>query len=452
MSIFKRHIDHDPRELETKPIGSLLWTYSVPAIITAVANSLYNIIDRLFVGNTVGAMAISGLALSLPIMILLQAFGTLIGVGAASRISIVLGMKDKDWAENILGTAILLTVIIWAVVCTASMFALDPLLIFFGGSAETIPYAREFLVIIIPFSLFSNFAYSYCNIMRASGYPEKSMMIMVFGIVINILLDVIFILWFGWGIRGVAIATATAMFITACITLHHFAEKKSFIRFKRSKLRIRGFIVKNIISIGLAPFLINLAASAVTIVFNTNLQHAGGDMAVGAYGIVNSLAVVFVMLVLGLCQGMQPIAGYNFGAGKMLRVKEVLRKSLWVATIITTTGFLSVELFPHAIARSFTSDPYLADVTTTGLRLVFAMFPFVGYQIVTGNFFQSIGKASQAIFLSLTRQALFLVPALLIFSKAWGLNGIWGASPAADFLAFLTAFVMLERYVKKKLR
>jgi putative MATE family efflux protein len=444
----KKHRDHNPRELEQKPVSTLLWMYSVPAIITAVANSLYNIIDRLFIGNSVGAMAISGLALSLPIMILLQAFGTLVGVGAASRISIVLGMKDKNWAEDILGTAILMTFIIWALVSASFMFALDSILIFFGGSPETIPYAKEFLQIIIPFSLFSNFAYSYCNIIRASGYPEKSMMIMVLGLVVNILLDVLFILVFGWGIRGVAIATATAMFFTAIATMYHFTRQKSFIRFKWNKLRIKWFIVRNITSIGLAPFLINIAASVVTILYNTHLKQLGGDLAVGAYGIVNSLAVVFVMLVLGLCQGMQPIAGYNFGAGLVPRVKEVLRKSLFAATVITTMGFVAVELFPHTIARCFTSDESLSEMTATGLRYVFLVFPFLGYQIVTGNFFQAIGRASSSIFLSLIRQTLYLVPMLFLLPLFWGIDGLWAASPVADFFAFVTSFFMLRRWLR----
>ncbi|MDR0619880.1 MAG: MATE family efflux transporter [Bacteroidales bacterium] len=449
MSItLKKHKDHNPQELEQKPVSTLLWMYSIPAIITAVANSLYNIIDRLFIGNSVGAMAISGLALSLPIMILLQAFGTLVGVGAASRISIVLGMKDKNWAEDILGTAILMTVIIWAVVSASFMFALDPILIFFGGSPETIPYAKEFLQIIIPFSLFSNFAYSYCNIIRASGYPEKSMVIMVLGLVVNILLDVLFILVFGWGIRGVAIATAMAMFFTAIATMYHFTRQKSFIRFHWNKLRIRLFIVRNITSIGLAPFLINVAASIVTVLYNTHLKRLGGDLAVGAYGIVNSLAVVFVMLVLGLCQGMQPVAGYNFGAGLMPRVKEVLRKSLFVATVITTTGFVAVELFPHAIARCFTSDKSLSEMTAAGLRYVFLIYPFVGYQIVTGNFFQAIGRASSSIFLSLIRQTLYLIPMLFLLPLFWGMDGLWVATPVSDFLAFITSFFMLRRWLR----
>ncbi|MDR2556954.1 MAG: MATE family efflux transporter [Bacteroidales bacterium] len=452
MSItLKRHRDHDPHELEQKPISTLLWMYSIPAIITAVANSLYNIIDRLFVGNSVGAMAISGLALSLPVMILLQAFGTLVGVGAASRISIVLGMKDKEWAEDILGTAVLMSVSIWVVVSAAFMFALDPILLFFGGSPDTIPYAKEFLEIIIPFSLFSNFAYSYCNIIRASGHPEKSMMIMVLGLVVNILLDVLFILVFGWGIRGVAIATATAMFFTAIATMYHFTRRKSFLRFKRRKLRIRWFIVRNITSIGLAPFLINVAASAVTVLYNTHLKQLGGDLAVGAYGIVNSLAVVFVMLVLGLCQGMQPIAGYNFGAGLIPRVKEVLKKSLWVAVAITTMGFIAVELFPNTIARCFTSDSSLASMTATGLRYVFLLFPVVGYQIVTGNFFQAIGHASSSIFLSLIRQTLYLIPMLFLLPLFFGIDGLWAASPVADFFAFITSFFMLRHWSRRNI-
>ena len=360
----------DPRLLETESIPKLLWQYALPAVITTLSTSVYNLIDRIFIGHGAGAMAISGLALSLPIMTFLQAFGTLVGVGASTRISIVLGMKDREWAERILGNALFLTVIMWALLTVLCLAFLEPLLKIFGGSENTIPYAADYLRIIIPGNIFANLSYSFCNIIRASGSPIRSMTIMISGMVLNAILAPIFIFWFDWGIQGAAIATVIAMFVTAVQTMHFFLKKDAFIRFTRPNLKPAKKIVNNILSIGMSPFLINLAGSAVAIILNGRLAAKGGDLAVGAYGIVNSYGILFVMFVIGLCQGMQPIAGYNYGARKPERVRKVFSLSIKVGTAITTLGFLLMEIFPRTAANVFTTDEQLIEITRVGaLRL-----------------------------------------------------------------------------------
>ena len=439
----------DPRLLETESIPKLLWTYALPAVITTLTTSIYNLIDRIFIGHGAGAMAISGLALSLPIMTFLQAFGTLVGVGASTRISIVLGMKDRDWAERILGNALFLTIIIWAFLTVGCLVFLEPLLKIFGGSENTIPYAADYLRIIIPGNIFANLSYSFCNIIRASGSPLRSMTIMISGMVVNAVLAPIFIFWFDWGIQGAAIATVIAMFVTAVQTMHFFLRKDAFIRFTRPNLKPAKKIIKNILSIGMSPFLMNIAASAVAIILNGRLATKGGDLAIGAYSIVNSYTILFVMFVIGLCQGMQPIVGYNYGARKMDRAKKTFFLSIKVGTLITSLGFVLVELFPRTAASVFTTDEQLIALTQEGLRFVFLLFPFVGFQIVTSNFFQSLGMVHLSIFLSLTRQVIFLIPALFICSALFDLKGVWMATPVADFLAIVVTFVILQRQMKK---
>lgn len=439
----------DPRLLETEPIPKLLLQYAVPAIITTLSTSLYNLIDRIFIGQGAGAMAISGLALSLPIMNFLQAFGTLVGVGASTRISIVLGMHDRKWAENILGNALILTLTFFILLCASGLLFLEPLLRAFGGSENTIPYAASYMKIIIPTSILSNLSYSFCNIIRASGAPRKSMTIILIGVGANLILDPILIFVFKMGIQGAAIATAVSMGITALLTMRYFFKKSSYLHFTLEALRPKLRIIRNILSIGVAPFLINLASSLVTVVLNNRLYATGGDLAVGANGIINSYAILFVMFVIGLCQGMQPIAGYNYGAKRIDRSKSVFLLAVRVGTMITCLGFVMMEVFPTLAAKAFTSDADLIGITRSGLRLVFLLFPFVGFQIVTTNFFQALGKVHLSIFLSLTRQVLFLIPSLLLCSHFWGLNGVWAATPVADCLAIIVTALILRHQLRK---
>ena len=409
--------------LEHEKIGSLLLKYSLPAIVGMLVSSLYNIIDRVFIGQGVGAMAISGLALTLPLSTMVAAIGTLVGIGASSRISIVLGMKDLRWARNILGNAFMLTFLLSAVLITLSMIYMDKVLVAFGGSEQTIPYAEAYLNIVIPGSVLTNLSYSFSGIMRAAGYPQKSMYTILIGVGLNVILDPIFIFGFDMGIQGAAVATVISMFASAVFVMAHFFNPRHPVHFRWNCFRPKKRIIRNIVSIGMAPFLMNLTASGVNIIMNHQLVRGGGDLAIGAYGIVNSYAILIVMCVMGLCQGMQPIVGYNYGAQKYKRMKDTLLMTIRVAFVIMGVGWLLGELIPKWLVSAFTTDPDLLAMATRGMRLACLMFPVVGFQIVVSTFFQSISKAPKAIFMGLTRQVIFLIPLLYLFSNWWGI--VW---------------------------
>ena len=343
-------------KLERDKIGSLLLHYSVPAIVGMVVASLYNIVDRVFIGQGVGPLAISGLALTFPLMTLIAAIGTLVGVGASARLSIVLGMKDIKWARNILGNAFILTFVLSAVFITIAMIYLPEILVAFGGSEQTIPYAIDYLKIVIPGSVLTNVSYSFSGMMRASGYPQKSMYTILIGVVLNVILDPIFIFGFGLGIQGAAIATVISMFVSAVFVMSHFFNPKHVVHFEKGCMHLRGYIIRNITSIGMAPFLMNVAACGVNIIMNHQLVRQGGDLAIGAYGDPNSYAILIVTAsVMGLCQGMQPIVGYNYGAQKYKRMKDTLLLTLRVGTLIMGIGFVVCELFPGLLVGAFTS-------------------------------------------------------------------------------------------------
>ena len=429
--------------LEHEKIGSLLLKYSLPAIVGMLVSSLYNIIDRVFIGQGVGAMAISGLALTLPLSTMVAAIGTLVGIGASSRISIVLGMKDLRWARNILGNASMLTFLLSAVLITLSMIYMDKVLVAFGGSEQTIPYAEAYLNIVIPGSVLTNLSYSFSGIMRAAGYPQKSMYTILIGVGLNVILDPIFIFGFDMGIQGAAVATVISMFASAVFVMAHFFNPRHPVHFRWNCFRPKKRIIRNIVSIGMAPFLMNLTASGVNIIMNHQLVRGGGDLAIGAYGIVNSYAILIVMCVMGLCQGMQPIVGYNYGAQKYKRMKDTLLMTIRVAFVIMGIGWLLGELIPKWLVSAFTTDPDLLAMATRGMRLACLMFPVVGFQIVVSTFFQSISKAPKAIFMGLTRQVIFLIPLLYLFSNWWGLFGVWLAIPVSDLLAALVALLFL---------
>lgn len=436
-------------ELGRQPVGKLLLKYSIPAIVGMVVVSLYNIVDRIFIGQGVGAMAISGLALTFPLMNMVAAIGTLVGVGVSTRISIVLGMRDVKWARNILGNAFFLTFILSALLITPAMIWMDDILRLFGGSDQTIPYARDYLRIVIPGSFLTNLSFSFGGMMRAAGFPKKSMLVNIIGVGLNFILDPIFIFGFGMGIQGAAWATVISMFASAVFVLRHFADKRNEVRFEREGFRLKKRIIRNIVSIGLAPFLMNTAGSLVNVLMNHQLYRTGGDLAIGAFGIINSYGAFMVMMVMGLCQGMQPIVGYNYGARKLKRVKDTVRLSFRVAFSIMTVGFVLGELLPRAMVSLFTTDETLRAMTVPGLRIVFAMFPIIGFQIVTTQFHQSLGMAKEAIFMSLSRQVIFLMPAIWIFGNLWGLTGVWWALPFSDAIATLTALFFFVRLQKK---
>jgi putative MATE family efflux protein len=430
--------------LEQDPIGKLLLSYSLPAIVGIMVNTFYNVIDRIFIGQGVGALAISGLAITFPIVILQGAFGMLIGVGASSRISIVLGQKNKKWAEKILGNSIVLSLLFSGIFIAGMLLFLDEILILFGGTPQTIPFAREYLLILIPASVFTTLTYSFSNIMRATGYPTKSMIVMIIGAVMNTILAPLFIFVFDWGIQGAAIATFLSMATTAVVVVHHFFKKSSYLHFHWKNLKLEMEVVKSIVSIGLSPFLMNVAACLVNVILNNALLSHGGELAIGANGVVNSLAVVVIMGIVGLCQGMQPIVGYNYGAGNFERMKHARNLTMYVATGFATVGFASAMLFPRQIAMAFTNDKMLIENAVDGLRTAFVLMPLIGFQIVTSSFFQSIGKVKVSILLSISRQVLFLIPMILVLPSFFGLKGVWMATPASDFLsATLTVGILI---------
>lgn len=434
--------------LENEKISRLLVHYAIPAVIGTMVNALYNIVDRIFIGQGVGPLAISGLTLTFPILLFLQAFGMLVGAGAATRVSIHLGRKAKDLAENVLGNAFTLTFIISALTIIPCMIYMRQLLGWFGGSEQTIPYAEDYLYIAIPANLLASLSFGFNAVMRASGYPKKAMITMMIGAVANVILDPIFIFGLKMGIQGAAIATVISMALSAAFVMWHFVQKDSLIRFRASCFRLRLPIVWNILTIGISPFAMQLAGSMVNVVMNNSLKKYGGDLAIGASGIMTSVAMLLVMLIIGIAQGMQPIVGYNYGAGKPQRALETLKLVILVSTGITGTGFLCSLLFPELIVKAFTNDSELIVISANGLRLALLAFLVVGSQISISQFFQSIGVAWKAMFLSVSRQCLFLIPAILLLPLFLGLDGVWLASPLSDLLAALTAWLFLAKHVK----
>lgn len=445
LTTMKSQQDLATAKLEKEKVGKLLLHYSIPAIIGTVVTSLYNIVDRVFIGQGVGPMAISGLALTFPLMTLFTAIGTLVGVGAAARLSIVLGMKDIKWARNILGNAFILTFLLSLIVTTIALVYLPEILTAFGGSPQTLPYAIDYLKIVVPGSVLINLSYSFSNMMRAAGYPNKSMYTLLLGVVMNVILDPIFIFGLEMGIKGAAYATVISMFVSALFVMSHFFNPKHVVHFEKGCMKLKGYIIRNITSIGMAPFLMNVAACGVNVIMNHQLVHHGGDLAIGAYGIFSSYALLIVMSVMGLCQGMQPIIGYNYGAQKYKRVKDTLLLTLRVGIIIMTIGFAACEIFPGLLVSAFTNDPQLKEMAVKGIRLAFMLLPIVSLQIIISNFFQSISKATQAIFLGLSRQVIFLIPSLYFLSNWLGLTGVWLSIPVADLLAAIVAITLLMK-------
>lgn len=432
-------------ELGTQPIGKLLMQYAIPAIIAMTASSLYNMVDSIFIGQGVGPLAISGLAITFPFMNLGAAFGAMVGVGASTLISVKLGQKDYKTAQTVLGNVISLNVIIGIGFTILTLLFLDPILYFFGASADTIGYARDYMQIILAGNIVTHMYLGLNAVLRAAGHPQKAMYATINTVIINTILDPIFIYSFDWGIRGAAIATIIAQVISLIWQLRLLADPNELLHLKRGIYHLQSKIVKNIIAIGLSPFCMNVASCFIVIFINKGLKEYDGDLAIGAYGIVNRLVFICVMIVMGITQGMQPIAGYNYGAQQFDRVNHVLKLSIWGATFVTTLTFLVGELIPELTVSIFTSDPGLIARAAEGFRIVVIVFPIVGFQMVTSNFFQSIGLANKAIFLSLTRQLLFLLPCLIILPKFIGASGIWWSMPISDLLSSIVAAVLLYK-------
>jgi len=437
------------KDLSQKSIGLLLLQYSLPAIIATVATSLYNLVDRIFIGQFVGPLAISGLGITLPIMSIATAFGTLVGSGAASIISIRLGESRKNDAFATLANAVILNLIIGVLFSMICLVNLDKILYVFGASDLTIPYARSFMVIILLGNPVTQMFFSLNTIQRASGYPAKAMLTVLLTMFVNLVLVYVFVYRLQWGIEGAAWATVLGQCSGLFCVIVHFCKKHSHIHFLWSCFSLRWNIIRHIISIGLSPFLIHICSCIVVVVINWQLKKYAGDYAIGAYSVINTVVNFVTVIVLGLSQGMQPIVGYNYGARMFERVSRTLWLTIIIGFSITTAGFVVMMLFPMQIAHCFTTDASLANLISNGMRLYILAFPLIGFQVVVSNFFQSIGKPNISIFLSLSRQVLFLIPCVLIFPLFGGLNGIWVSMSSADFLSAIVTAILLAYYYKK---
>ncbi len=435
--------------LGTEKIGKLLKTYAFPAIIAMTASSLYNIIDSIFIGQGVGPMALSGLAITFPIMNLSAAFGTLVGAGAASLVSILLGQRNYEVANKVLGNVMTLNVIIGVLFTVVTLSFLDPILEFFGASENTLPYARSYMRINLIGNTITHLYFGLNAVLRSSGHPRKAMMATILTVTLNAALDPIFIFALDMGVEGAAIATVLAQLVSLIWLLRIFADKREMLHFRKGVFSWDTRIARESLSIGMAPFLMNVASCFVVLLINQRLKQYGGDLAIGAYGIVNRISFIFLMVVMGLNQGMQPIAGYNYGAGQLSRVIEVLRMTILYATGVTCLGFALGMLCPEVLVSAFTSDAELKTLAARGLRLIVLAFPVVGFQIVTSNFFQSLGMAGKAIFMSLSRQLLFLIPFLIVMPLWLGTDGVWLSMPMADVVSAIIAAILLIGLMRK---
>ncbi len=432
-----------PVELGTEKISKLLRQYATPAIVAMLASSLYNMVDSIFIGQGVGPLAISGLAVTFPLMNIAVAFGTLVGVGAATLISILLGQQDYKMANRVLGNVVILNVVISAVVTALSLIFMDPILYFFGASENTISYAREYMVVIMWGNIISHLYHGLNGVVRSSGRPRLAMEATILAVVLNTILDPIFIFVFKMGIRGAAIATVLAQVVALVWVVKILCDKNHVLHFSREIFKFDFKIAWRSLSIGMSPFLMNIASCFVVILINNQLKRYGGDLAIGAYGIANRLGFLFFTITMGLNQGMQPIAGYNYGARKFGRVKQVLKLTILYSVAALTLGFIAGMAIPRLAVSLFTRDAELQAIAARAFRINVMLFPLVGFQAVVTNFFQCIGKVNKAIFLSLTRQLLFLVPFLAILPGFFGVDGVWFSLPASDAVSTVVALLML---------
>ena len=438
-----------PTELGTEKIGKLLKQYALPAIIAQTASSLYNMVDSIFIGQGVGPLAISGLTVTFPLMNLSTAFGTLVGAGAATMLSVLLGQKNYKAANKVLGNVVSLNIIIGLIFMALALIFIDPILYFFGASENTLPYAKEYMKIILYGNIITHLYFGLNAAMRSSGSPKKAMGLTIFTVVFNTVLDPIFIFVFDMGIAGAAWATVLSQTIAMLVVLHHFNDRTKAFHFEKGIVSLDRRVAKDSLAIGMGPFLMNAAACLVTLFINQQLRDYSGDLGIGAYGICNRFIFMFIMICMGLNQGMQPIAGYNYGARQYSRVKEVFNKTAVIATIITTICFLIGMFIPRAASGIFTHDKQLLDMAAEGLRNLTIMFPIVGYQMIGTNFFQSLGMVKKSVFLSLSRQILFLLPMLYALPLWMGAKGVWLSFPVSDLLSAIMTAVLLARLFRK---
>lgn len=438
-----------PTELGTEKIGKLLKQYALPAIIAQTASSLYNMVDSIFIGQGVGPLAISGLAVTFPLMNLSTAFGTLVGAGAATMLSVLLGQKNYKAANKVLGNVVSLNIIIGLIFMAVALIFIDPILYFFGASENTLPYAKEYMKIILYGNIITHLYFGLNAAMRSSGSPKKAMGLTIFTVIFNTILDPIFIFVFDMGIAGAAWATVLAQTIAMLVVLHHFSDRSRPFHFEKGIVSLDMRVAKDSLAIGMGPFLMNSAACLVTLFINQQLREYSGDLGIGAYGITNRFGFMFIMICMGLNQGMQPIAGYNYGARQYSRVKEVFWKTARLAVLVTTICFVIGVFFPQLAVGIFTRDPELSSLSSRALRITMLVFPIVGFQMISTNFFQSLGMVKKSVILSLSRQILFLLPLLYALPKWYGADGVWASFPISDVLATLLSIYMLGRLFRK---
>lgn len=440
-----------PTELGTYKISTLLKMYAVPGIIAQTAASLYNMVDSIYIGHIrgVGSYAISGLAVTFPLMNLSVALGTLVGVGAMTMISVLLGQKNYGSASKVLGNVLTLNVIIGALFTAVTLLFLDPILLFFGASGNTLPFARDYMIIILAGNVITHLYFGFNGIIRSAGNPKLAMRLTLFTVLSNAILDPVFIFVLDMGIRGAALATILCQTMALTYSLRYLSDKKNFLHFPRPAFQLDWKIARQSLAIGVGPFMMNAASCLVALFVNQQLRKYGGDLAIGSYGIVNRFTMLFAMVCMGFNQGLQPIAGYNYGARQYSRVKEIFVLTAKWEVLVTTLCFLFAELLPGIAVKMFTNDPELVTMATRGLRIMDCGFAFVGFGMVTSNFFQCLGMVKKSIFLSLSRQLLFLLPFLYILPMFWQETGVWVSFPISDMLNVIVSAIMIISLFKK---
>lgn len=442
-------IGEKQERLGKAPLGRLLVEFALPSIVAMTAVSLYNVVDSVFIGRVVGPLGLAGLTVTFPFMNLSAAFGAMVGVGAGSLIAVKIGQRDIETAERALGNVVLLNVLIGAVFAIVSLAFLDPVLIFFGASANSLPYAHDYMEVLLYGNVLTHLYLGLNDVVRSSGYPGKAMAATLTSVGANIVFAYLLIVQLGFGIRGAAMATLLAQTLAICVVMSHLFRRDSLIRFKRGIFTWRPKIVKSILGVGLSPFFTNACACLVVLLLNNSLKDYGGDNYIGAFGIVNRVSFIFVMVTQGICQGMQPIAGFNYGAGDYGRVLRVYKYAVVGGMSVMTVGFLLAELFPEAVTSVFTKDEELSGITVHALRIVLAAFEIVGFQIITAGFMMAMRKAGQAIVMSLSRQLLCLAPLIVVLPNFFGVDGVWYAMPLSDAFATLVAVVVSARQIRK---
>lgn len=433
------------KQLGTLPVGSLLFKFSIPAIVGMLINVLYNIVDRIFIGKGVGPLAISGVGITLPFMTILMAFGMLVGIGGAAIISIRLGEGKVDEAEHLLGNTFVLLAIVSTAVGAVCLLFLDNLLPLFGASENTFFYAKDYISIILAGAVFNAVGFGLNNSIRSDGSPKTAMMTNIIGAVTNIILDYLFIMKWGWGIKGAAYATVIGQSLNTIWVIKYFIGSQSTLKLRKKYFKLDFNLIKSIFAIGMSPFAIQLASSVINVLANTTLKANGGDYAIGAMSILISIAMIFLMPIFGLNQGAQPIIGYNYGAKQYARVKKALLQAIIAATTICALGAMFIQFAPEMMVGIFTSDENIISIGSTGLKIFLFAIPVIGFQIIASNFFQAIGKAKISLFLSLLRQVIILIPMLLILPRIFGLNGVWYSYPISDISSSIITSIFLLR-------